>query len=121
VGPAHVWWALLKDADGIVPRAMARLGYTARELVAEADALLAEEPVWSGPAPAPPPFGTELGEVLERARSEAAQLGDQAVAPEHLFLGLLEGTGPVARALPARNRAPDRARRAVLALRGGQW
>jgi ATP-dependent Clp protease ATP-binding subunit ClpB len=98
VNDAHVFHALLGQAEGIVLPLLQKAGLDVARLQAETARELERFPQQSG-ATAEPTMSRELSRVLDRADAEAKALGDAYVSTEHLLLALAEEKGTTARQL----------------------
>src|SRR6266550_3422926 len=98
VEPAHVLFALLSDPEGVVYPLLQKLGQSPRVLRDRVEEQLDRIPKVYG-------FSQELylsqatRQLLDRASTEAAQLTDEYVSTEHVFLAMLEDAGDVSRLL----------------------
>ncbi len=120
----HVLLALLEDAQGIVPRLLARMEVDVPALRAAVEAELDRRPSVAG-------AGVEAGkiyvtpriqELLDKAEGEAKRLKDEYVSVEHLVLPLiLEGRATAAgRLLAEHGVTRDRFLAALREVRGSQ-
>jgi ATP-dependent Clp protease ATP-binding subunit ClpB len=98
VNDAHLFHALLGQAEGIVLPLLQKAGLDVARLQAETARELERFPQQSG-ATAEPTMSRELSRVLDRADAEAKALGDAYVSTEHLLLALVEEKGTTARQL----------------------
>ncbi|MFA9443815.1 ATP-dependent chaperone ClpB [Egicoccus sp. AB-alg6-2] len=90
VGSAHLLLALVSQAEGAVLPVLQRLGVTPTSLRNRIGELLTAMPAAYGSS-GDVRISTGLGQSLERASEEAAQLGDDYVSTEHLLLALTDG------------------------------
>ncbi len=120
----HVFLALLEQADGLIPRILARMDIPLDPVIAEVHKELDRRPKVSGP-------GAEAGKVyvtqrfnrmLVRAKEEAARLKDEYVSVEHLLFAMMdEGEKtPSGRILAQFNITRERVLQALTAIRGNQ-
>ena len=118
IGLEHILDALLKQKDGIVPPLVERIGVPAETLLRENDALLASYPTVRGNVQMS--LSSEAQKVLAKAEKAMADLHDEYLSTEHIFLAMSESDGRVGDML--RRHGIDR--KAVLgalkALRGNQ-
>jgi ATP-dependent Clp protease ATP-binding subunit ClpB len=98
IEPEHLLVALLTDADGVVYPIVRRAGADPGMLKSRAAEALDRIPKVYGPEQETV-ASPQLGRLIERARKEAAALGDQYVSTEHLLLALTEGSTAAARLL----------------------
>lgn len=98
VEPAHLLWALLSDADGVVFPLLQKLGQSPRALRDRVEEIVDRIPKVFGPQEELY-VSAATRQVLERAFTEATALSDEYVSTEHLFLALLDGAADVARLL----------------------
>jgi ATP-dependent Clp protease ATP-binding subunit ClpB len=120
----HVFLALLEQADGLIPRILARMDIPMDPVIAEVHKELDRRPKVSGP-------GAEAGKVyvtqrfnrmLVRAKEEAARLKDEYVSVEHLLFAMMdEGEKtPSGRILSQFNITRERVLQSLTAIRGNQ-
>ena len=101
VNDAHLFYALLKQDEGIVVPLLQKAGLNVTQLQAETEREIARFPKQSGGVE--PTLARELTRVLDRADEEAKKLGDAYVSTEHLLLALAEEKGATARQLLSAN------------------
>jgi len=120
----HVLMALLEQADGLIPRILAKMDIPVDTVVSEVHKELERRPRVSGP-------GAEAGKIyvtqrfnkmLVRAKEEAARLKDEYVSVEHLLFAMMEegGKTPSGRILSQFNVTKERVLQALTAIRGNQ-
>ncbi|MBA2528848.1 MAG: hypothetical protein H0V19_02615, partial [Euzebyales bacterium] len=85
VVPAHLLYALLGSAEGIIYPVVTRLGATPAELRSAAEQVLSTVPTAHG-ATAQPTLSRGLVAVLDSAEQAARGLGDDYTSTEHLLL-----------------------------------
>ncbi len=88
----HLLWALLQDAEGLIPQLLAGMGITVPSLQAAAKDLLERQPrvSSSGHEPGRIYISGETEKALSRAEKIAGEMKDDFTSVEHLFLGLLD-------------------------------
>lgn len=119
----HLLSALLTQEAGIVPGLIEKLGLQSSAIILTVNRELERLPKVSGSVDASRIFVTQsVNEALTRAEKEAAQLKDEYVSVEHLFLGLLEVARPEGfkKLLHAFTLDRDRVMKALKELRGSQ-
>ena len=93
----HLLVALLTQDGGLVPALIEKLGLTVSALQLAANRELERVPKVSGAVDVSKIYVTQaLNDVLTQAEQEAAQLKDEYVSVEHLFLALIKATQPAA-------------------------
>ncbi len=93
----HLLMALLGQEGGIVPALVEKLGLTVSAMQLAANRELERFPKVSGSVDVSKIYVTQaLNEVLTQAEQEAAQLKDEFVSVEHLFLALIKTGQPPA-------------------------
>ena len=97
VNDAHLFAALLDQAEGAVQPLLQKAGLTVAQLRDETEREIGRFPSQSGGAE--PSFSRELHAVFDRADKAAKDLGDAYVSTEHLLLALVEEKGTTARQL----------------------
>jgi ATP-dependent Clp protease ATP-binding subunit ClpB len=87
----HLLWALLDQADGLVPRLLQRMDLRPESLKGEVENELNRRPHVSGPGAEPGKIyvSQRLSRILVAAEQEARRLKDEYVSVEHLFMALL--------------------------------
>src|SRR5215212_5587241 len=119
IEPEHLLAALLADPDGVVFPVVRRAGADPGMLKARASEALDRIPKVYGPEQETV-ASPQLGRLLERARKEAAALGDQYVSTEHLLLALTEGSTAAARLLTDAGVTREAILAALTEVRGGK-
>jgi ATP-dependent Clp protease ATP-binding subunit ClpA len=98
IGTEHILLGLLREGQGVGPRALAQFGLTLEGTRAEVTAIVGE-----GKQPAPGkhiPFTPRAKKVLELSLREALSLHHNYIGTEHILLGLIrEGDGVAAQIL----------------------
>ncbi len=119
VEPEHLLYALVRQAEGIVPQVLQRLGVTPRTLEVRLESSLDTLPKAHGPTQV---FASrELEGVLDRAEKEAAAFKDEYTSAEHLLLAMTDAqAGKVSAALRESGITKDRILQVLAAIRGGQ-
>jgi ATP-dependent Clp protease ATP-binding subunit ClpB len=120
----HLLFALLDQAEGIVPRLLLQAGADPYRLRKALEAELERQPRVTGPGVAPGEISVtqRLSRLLIRAKEEADRLKDEYVSVEHLVIALLE-EGPVTAAgrhLRAEGLTKDSFLQALAQIRGNQ-
>jgi ATP-dependent Clp protease ATP-binding subunit ClpB len=87
----HLLWALLDQADGLVPRLLARMDVRPEALKKQVESELERLPHVSGPGAEPGKIyvSQRLSRLLVAAESEAKRLKDEYVSVEHLLMALV--------------------------------
>ncbi len=117
----HLLWALLSQADGIVPQVVIRLGGDPQALLREVSGALDAAPKLQYVAQ--PSLGTGLRTALQKAEEEAAAFKDEYVSTEHLLLGAVATApqgGAIGRVLRDGGLTRDRILGALTQIRGNQ-
>ncbi len=119
IEPPHLLAALLADPEGVVYLLLHRLGVSPRTLQDRAQELIAQIPkVYAQGAEVY--LGNATRDLLESAFKEAEMLTDEYVSTEHLFLAMLDGSGPVADLLKTTGIERDAVLVALAEVRGRQ-
>ncbi len=92
----HLLWALLSQADGIVPQVVLKLGRDPQALLREVSGALDAAPKLQYVSQ--PSLGTNLRTALQKAEEEATNFKDEYVSTEHLLLGVV-AAAPQGRAI----------------------
>ncbi len=91
IGLEHILDALLKQKDGIVPPLVERIGVQVQHLIQENEQLLSTYPSVSGNVQMT--LSGEAQKVLAKAEKEMADLHDQYLSTEHIFLAMSQSDG----------------------------
>ena len=119
IEPEHLLAALTREAEGIVPSLLQKLGARPAAVRREAEAELARLPKVSGAGGQY--VGPRLKAVLDAAWAEAERLKDEYCSGEHLLLALAqEPDGAAGRLLKKAGVTPDGLYRALAEVRGTQ-
>jgi ATP-dependent Clp protease ATP-binding subunit ClpB len=102
VAPAHLLVVLLEQQDGLVPAVLGKLGADLGSIRSRARAAMSDLPRLSGDGTAEPRPSSSLVEVLRRAESEMAGMGDEYVSTEHILLAIADSKTGLADVLPDR-------------------
>ena len=91
----HLLLALLEQSDALIPKLLDRMEAPADEIRSRLEQELAKKPSVSGPGwEAGKVYITQrLNQLLVKARDEAANLKDEYVSVEHLFLAFIDEGG----------------------------
>ena len=118
IGLEHILDALLKQKDGIVPPLVERIGVPVETLLRENDALLASYPTVRGNVQMT--LSSEAQKTLAKAEKAMADMHDEYLSTEHIFLAMSESDGRTGDML--RKHGIDRKAilEALKALRGNQ-
>ena len=120
--PVHLLAALVKDAEGIVPPVLAKLGANPATLEAQALERIDRLPKVSGSA-AQPQLSSAMQKLLDQAFKEADKFKDEYVSTEHLLLAMVhdKDKGNEARQiLTSAGAGYDAILKALSAVRGSQ-
>ena len=102
VAPPHLLVALLEQDQGLVPAVLTKLGADLTGIRQRARDALGGLPTLSGVTSGDPRPSAGFVEVLRRAESEMAGLGDEYVSTEHILLALAEKGSSLKDILPDR-------------------
>jgi ATP-dependent Clp protease ATP-binding subunit ClpB len=117
----HLLWALLSQADGIVPQVVIKLDRDPQALLREVQGALDAAPKLQYVSQ--PSLGTGLRTALQKAEDEASAFKDEYVSTEHLLLGVIAAApqgGAVGRILRDNGLTRDRILGALTQIRGNQ-
>ncbi|HEU4897633.1 MAG TPA: Clp protease N-terminal domain-containing protein, partial [Actinomycetota bacterium] len=119
IEPEHLRVALLAAPAGVVYPVVRRAGADPGMLRTRAAEALDRIPKVYGPEQETV-ASPQLGRLIERARKEAAALGDQYVSTEHLLLALTEGSTTAAKLLTGAGVTREAILAALTEVRGGK-
>ncbi len=120
IEPEHILAAMLDDSEGIVSQIIEKLGGSAKTIAQEIAAAIENMPRVSGPS-VEPYISQRTKAVLDAAFSQCANMKDQYVTVDHIFLSLIdEKNGKAAKILKAHGISRDKALQVLLDFRGNQ-
>jgi ATP-dependent Clp protease ATP-binding subunit ClpB len=120
VEPVHLLDALLAQQTGTTPGLLAQASVDAQAVGAAARRALVALPTLSGSSVAEPTLSGAMSAVLQRARTEAAELQDEYISTEHLLLGLAAAPSPAADILQRAGATREALAAAIPVVRGGR-
>ena len=119
IEPEHLLSAMLKEADGIAPAILQKLGVSPAAMERELEEALGRLPKVSGAGEVY--ISTRTKGVLDAAFAEADRMKDQYVGIEHLLLGIADEKGGTAARILARSGLTQNAvLKALMEIRGSQ-
>jgi ATP-dependent Clp protease ATP-binding subunit ClpB len=120
----HLLLALLEQADGLIPRLLARIDVDTGALRTSLEQALERRPRVSGPGADAGQIGVTraLAQLLDAAGQEAERLKDEYVSVEHVLLAVLASgaEGGAARLLREHGASRERVLDALTQIRGAQ-
>lgn len=90
IKPAHLLLALLSQEDGAVSSILERMGVPRRELHEKLTQQLDRQPSVSGEGAEEVYLSSEMKTLLDEAKNQATDMGDEYVSTEHFLLAFLE-------------------------------
>ncbi len=120
---AHLLWALLQDAEGLIPQLLAGMGITVPSFQAVVKDLVERQPrvSSSGHEPGRIYISADTEKALNRAEKIAGEMKDEYTSVEHLFLGLLDTAGrDLGRVFSDYQITKEKALQALTSVRGNQ-
>ena len=119
----HLLWALLQDAEGLIPQLLAGMGITVPSFQAAVKDLVERQPrvSSSGHEPGRIYISADTEKALNRAEKIAGEMKDEYTSVEHLFLGLLDTAGrDLGRVFSDYQITKEKALQALTSVRGNQ-
>jgi ATP-dependent Clp protease ATP-binding subunit ClpB len=118
--PEHILHALAGQEDGPVPPLLKKIGADPGRLLARLEEAIDRLPQVSGAAGLEVYLSPRTKRLLDRAEKVAADLRDDYVSTEHVFLAALDDDGPAGAALRELRVTRDAALAALKEIRGSQ-
>jgi len=119
--PVHLLASLVRDAEGIVPPVLEKIGISAEQVAAEAAKEIDKLPKVSGGAVQQAQLSQAVQSLFEQAFKEADAFKDEYVSTEHLLLAATKGKRDAAQQILATFGATHEAiLKALTAVRGSQ-
>jgi ATP-dependent Clp protease ATP-binding subunit ClpB len=117
--PEHLLWSFLEQEENVVVSVLQKLGVNVKGMLNELEVGLSRLPRVTGAGEIY--LSPGLNQVLNQAEKEAANLRDEYISTEHLFLAMLKDqTGEVARILKKYGVDEEKTLRALADIRGSQ-
>jgi ATP-dependent Clp protease ATP-binding subunit ClpB len=117
IEPLHLLWALVAQADGVVPPLLEKLGVAPGRLAGEIEKQIARLPKVSGISQQY--LSNASNQVLEQAFEEAQRLKDEYVSTEHILLAISAAANdPAGQTLVREGATHDAILQAMTAIRG---
>src|SRR5438132_4875734 len=118
--PEHLLVTLVEQRDGIIPELLRKMNVDPEQLARAARELIAKIPSAYGGSE--PGLSPRLNKVTTAAESDAAQLKDEYVSTEHLFLAIADdgGRSAAAQLLKQHNVTRNTILQALTGVRGSQ-
>lgn len=122
IAPLHLLVAVASQEQGAVGAILQRVGVTPGQIIQLAEADLNTLPKQSGSAAGAPTLGRAAQRVLEKAWDVAAQLKDEYLSTEHIFMGILSvgSADPAGRFLSESGVTEEAVLAALREVRGNQ-
>jgi ATP-dependent Clp protease ATP-binding subunit ClpB len=121
IEPEHLLSTMLDEPEGIARAMLNKLGVSAGDISRELYAALEKLPKVSGGAVGDAYISSRTQSVLDAAFAEAANMKDQYVSIEHIFLGIAdEKKGDAARVLKAKGITRESILKVLMDIRGSQ-
>ncbi|MDB2687768.1 hypothetical protein N9Y42_11215 [Mariniblastus sp.] len=92
ITPIHLLLALLKEADGVVPAVVDKIGESREQLTSTVESEVERLP--SSTSSSSPSVSRSLQQVFEAAAKSAGSMSDEFVSTEHLLIALTEIESP---------------------------
>lgn len=118
IEPEHLLYAMLQQADGVVPAVLKKMGINDQALLGAVNEAIARMPQVSGADQIY--LSRDMNSVFARAVSIAATMKDEYVSQEHLFISMLESGVKVSHLLQAQGVTKDAFLKALVSVRGNQ-
>src|SRR5256714_78112 len=118
--PEHLLVTLVEQRDGIIPELLRKMNVNPEQLARAARELIAKIPSAYGGSE--PGLSPRLNKVTTAAESDAAQMKDEYVSTEHLFLAIADegGRSAAAQLLKQHNVTRNAILQALAGVRGSQ-
>ena len=121
IEPEHLLVCFLRQKDSIAAAILTKLGVTPRQIEQELVKFLEKQPRVEGSAAGQIYISGRLNKIFDKALSEAAQLKDEYVSAEHVFIAITEEkTGDVAKILRKSGITRDSIFKVLVEIRGNQ-
>ncbi|MBN2539193.1 MAG: ATP-dependent chaperone ClpB [Deltaproteobacteria bacterium] len=115
----HILLTLIRQPEGVVSEILKKLGAESKQIAGEIEGILEGLPKVSGGGQAY--LTPRLNDVLNKALTEAARLGDEYVSAEHVLVSIADDkTGSVGKILHGRGVTRDNILKALVDIRGNQ-
>jgi ATP-dependent Clp protease ATP-binding subunit ClpB len=116
--PEHLLYAMLQQADGVVPAVLKKMGINDHALLNAVNDAISRMPQVTGVDQIY--VSRDLNAVLAKASSIAAGMKDEYVSQEHILIAMLESGVKVSHLLQAHGVTKDAFLKALVSVRGNQ-
>jgi len=120
IKPEHLFSSLLEQQDGVIIPVLQKMGINLASLKDEAKQLIENLPKVSGSGFGQVYASQPFKKILDQSFALAANMQDEYVSQEHLFLALLAEKGVVADTLQKHGITKDAFLQALVSIRGNQ-
>jgi len=123
VEPAHLFFAMLEDEEGIVASVLLKIGAKLINFRAQAQMLIDQLPKQANATTGftgQIMLGPAMMHIFQTAGNEAQKMGDEYISVEHLFLALMASHNPISDTLQKEVVTYDSTLKALAAIRGTQ-
>ncbi|UCH00454.1 MAG: ATP-dependent chaperone ClpB [Deltaproteobacteria bacterium] len=121
IEPEHLLYALLEQREGIIPSLLGKIGVKEDAILHELNKALDQLPSVSGAGYGGAYISPRSKGLFDQALKEAAQMKDEYVSVEHIFLAITEDKeGKAAKILASNGLTRDTILKALLDIRGTQ-
>ncbi len=120
IRPIHLLYALVHQEDGLIPSLLKKMNADPAKLENAIQKELTSIPSVSGPGAQQPYSSRDFSQTLVAAKNKAAEMKDEFVSVEHLFLALADTDPKCAALLDAAGCSRDKILMALKEVRGNQ-
>ncbi len=117
--PAHLLTAMLKEDDGIIRPLLEKFDLNIEELCSQSDDLISDLPRVYDEGEARVYMSGKMSSVIQQARQESKQMGDDYISSEHMLLALVNSSNKAGELLQEHNVNGQKLREVIKDLRSG--
>ncbi len=120
IRPIHLLHALVHQENGLIPSLLKKMNIDTAKVENAVEKELSSIPSVSGPGAQQPYSSRDFSQILVAAKNKAAEMKDEYISVEHLFLALASGDPKCAALLEALGCTRDKILMALKEVRGNQ-
>ena len=120
VRPVHLLYALVHQENGLIPSLLKKMNADTAKIENSIGAELSAIPSVTGPGAQQPYSSRDFSQILVAAKNKAAEMKDEFISVEHLFLAIASGDSKCSSLLEAAGCTQDKILMALKEVRGNQ-
>ncbi len=120
VEPLHILKVMLSDPESVAVTVLKKMGIPVERVADELQKQIARLPVVKGASVSGQYLSNETGEIFDKARKTAGEMGDEYISSEHILVAMVESQGEAGRILRGEGLNKQRTLEILQEVRGSQ-